>query len=215
MPCVKRIKELTTSQTLVKEEGFEGTWVLPTANNPSEEKNAVIDIDEEESKEKKEFQDFVKKEQKEGVIKDLDEIDKEEDEKNVFIQAPKASEAEVCATRAYDLSITYDFYYQVPRLWLTGYGEGGAPLTKEQMYEDIMADYAEKTVTLEKHVHQGIECLSIHPCKHSAVMNHIIDTIAANGGKAEVRSAMFVFLKFIASIIPTIRYDYTVDMKLE
>jgi len=27
--------------------------------------------------------------------------------------------------RKYDLSITYDFYTQTPRLWLTGYSETG------------------------------------------------------------------------------------------
>ena len=27
--------------------------------------------------------------------------------------------------RTYDLSITYDFYYQTPRLWLIGYSEDG------------------------------------------------------------------------------------------
>ena len=27
--------------------------------------------------------------------------------------------------RSYDLSITYDFYYQTPRLWLIGYNEDG------------------------------------------------------------------------------------------
>jgi len=27
--------------------------------------------------------------------------------------------------RTYDLSITYDFYYQTPRLWLLGYAEDG------------------------------------------------------------------------------------------
>lgn len=27
--------------------------------------------------------------------------------------------------RSYDLSITYDFYYQTPRLWLIGYNEEG------------------------------------------------------------------------------------------
>lgn len=47
----------------------------------------------------------------------------------------KASEASaqvddsgVVQTRTYDLHITYDKYYQTPRLWLTGYDEVGAVL---------------------------------------------------------------------------------------
>ena len=38
---------------------------------------------------------------------------------------PKVSEAsgEIIQTRTYDLNITYDKYYQTPRLWLTGHDE--------------------------------------------------------------------------------------------
>lgn len=32
-------------------------------------------------------------------------------------------EGEIISTRTYDLHITYDKYYQTPRLWLTGYDE--------------------------------------------------------------------------------------------
>ena len=32
-------------------------------------------------------------------------------------------ESEIVKTRTYDLHITYDKYYQTPRLWLTGYDE--------------------------------------------------------------------------------------------
>ena len=31
--------------------------------------------------------------------------------------------SDIIQTRTYDLSITYDKYYQTPRLWLTGYNE--------------------------------------------------------------------------------------------
>lgn len=38
---------------------------------------------------------------------------------------PKTYEAsgEIIQTRTYDLNITYDKYYQTPRLWLTGHDE--------------------------------------------------------------------------------------------
>ncbi|KFG36920.1 putative autophagy-related protein 3 atg3, partial [Toxoplasma gondii p89] len=32
-------------------------------------------------------------------------------------------DAEIVAARSYDLSITYDKYFQTPRIWLFGYSE--------------------------------------------------------------------------------------------
>jgi len=84
--------------------------------------------------------------------------------------------------RTYDLSITYDFFYQTPRLWLIGYSETGQVLSESEIFEDIMADYAKKTVTLEPHPHLGVKQASIHPCNHANVMKKIIDTIISNGG---------------------------------
>merc|ERR1712048_1477511 len=49
-----------------------------------------------------------------------------------------APDAHVVRTRTYDLSITYDKYYQTPRLWLFGYDENGEPLKHDQVYEDIL-----------------------------------------------------------------------------
>ena len=141
-------------------------------------------------------------------IVDIDEQDENvfEDNKNAF---------EIIKTRTYDISITYDFYYRTPRLWLFGYDEKGVPLTKDQMFEDIMSDYANKTVTLESHPHQGLSSISIHTCRHAEVMKKIIDRTTDNGGKVNVTQAMFIFLKFIASVVPTIEYDYTTDMDFE
>jgi ubiquitin-like-conjugating enzyme ATG3 len=38
-----------------------------------------------------------------------------------------ATEDEIVRTRTYDLHISYDKYYQTPRLWLIGYHEVGTP----------------------------------------------------------------------------------------
>jgi ubiquitin-like-conjugating enzyme ATG3 len=46
-------------------------------------------------------------------------------------------------------------------------------------------------------------------------MKTIIDTIVANGGEPQVTQTHFIFLKFISSVIPTIQYDFTVDLELE
>ena len=84
--------------------------------------------------------------------------------------------------RKYDMTITYDFYHQTPRLWLQGYAEEGEILTQEEMFMDIMADYAHKTVTFEAHPKLPNNQLSIHPCNHATVMKKIVDTITENGG---------------------------------
>lgn len=78
----------------------------------------------------------------------------------------KSTEDQVVHTRTYDLHITYDKYYQTPRLWVVGYDELRRPLTVEQMYEDVSQDHAKKTVTMETHPHlPGPNMASVHPCK--------------------------------------------------
>ena len=53
----------------------------------------------------------------------------------------------------YDVSISYDKYYQCARVWLYGYSEARQPLTQPQVLQDISVDHALKTVTLEAHPH--------------------------------------------------------------
>ena len=76
-----------------------------------------------------------------------------------------------------------------------------------------MDEYANKTVTFEYHPHLGINQLSIHPCKHADVMKHLIDIASDNGIKIEVHQALFIFLKFISSVVPTMEYDFTIDFE--
>lgn len=42
-----------------------------------------------------------------------------------------------------------------------------------QVFEDIMQDYAQKTVTIEPHPHTGRPHASIHPCQHGAAMKRV------------------------------------------
>jgi ubiquitin-like-conjugating enzyme ATG3 len=120
----------------------------------------------------------------------------------------------ILKTRVYDLSITYDKYYQTPRLWLSGYDEFHSPLTIELMFQDIMDDYAGKTVTMDTHPCLSNSQLSVHPCNHAQMMKHFVDIIEAAGSQAEVRAYLFVFLKFLASVVPTIEYDFTTNFEL-
>merc|ERR1712062_563250 len=88
--------------------------------------------------------------------------------------------------RTYDVSISYDKYYRVPRVWLRGYDENGNPLSSTQIFEDISADHAHKTVTVEPHVHSGVVCASIHPCRHSEVMKRFMTKFEESGKRIAV-----------------------------
>ncbi|XP_023015106.1 autophagy-related protein 3 [Leptinotarsa decemlineata] len=117
---------------------------------------------------------------------------------------------EIIHTRTYDLHITYDKYYQTPRLWLTGYDEKHQPLTDDELYEDVSKDYVQKTVTMETHPHLSCpKMASVHPCRHAEVMKSIIETVMEGGGDLGVHMYLIIFLKFMQSVIPTIEYDYT------
>ena len=150
-------------------------------------------------------------------------MSEEEPDPNVIEQAlnlnepliiPEPPEQDIIRTRSYDLSITYDNYYQTPRLWLFGYDEFNNPLIPNQIFEDINEDYAQKTITIEAHPILNIPTASIHPCRHAEIMKRIIDTLLENGVTLKVENALFVFLKFISTVCPTIEYDYTIDVDL-
>eukprot|EP00698_Gefionella_okellyi_P006584 TRINITY_DN15900_c0_g1_i1.p1 TRINITY_DN15900_c0_g1~~TRINITY_DN15900_c0_g1_i1.p1 ORF type:complete len:305 (+),score=80.59 TRINITY_DN15900_c0_g1_i1:35-916(+) len=114
--------------------------------------------------------------------------------------------------RTYDVSITYDNWYKTPRVWLYGYDEYGRPLSSEQMLEDISSDHADKTVTVENHPHLNIPHVSIHPCQHAHVMKTFIDSYESTGRSLRVDQYLFLFIKLLSAVIPTIDYDFTVDM---
>merc|ERR1712127_1079686 len=143
----------------------------------------------------------------------------------------------ILQTRTYDLSITYDKYYQTPRVWIFGYNEDGiTPLTPDEMFQDVMSDYVKRTVTIDSHPHvEGVHA-SIHPCQHGKVMKNIVQNMMRSGsvgncsgdtggGKGDetmdaesnavaptVEMYLFIFLKFVSSIIPTINYDFTMEV---
>ena len=121
--------------------------------------------------------------------------------------------------RTYDLSITYDKYYQTPRVWMMGYRAAShQPLTGKEMLEDVISDYANRTVTIENHPHVRGPHASIHPCQHGKVMKVIVRNLintnnATDGDEGpSVEMYLFIFLKFVSSIIPTINYDFTMDV---
>ena len=114
----------------------------------------------------------------------------------------------VVQCRTYDVSISFDRHYRVPRLWLRG-AEGGAALGAAAMMADVQRDHAERTVTVELHPLAPAElgpCLSLHPCRHAAALKSIVDALE---GDVDPADALIVFLKFASSVVPTIAFDST------
>jgi len=227
VPCEKRIKDLQKyheDNADELEKDVEDGWV-ETANpeklGAQNNDDGIVDLDSDgDDKPMQVINDNNEEKKEEEDVVDLDDLNS--DDENMFAQPAEEvkagddnGEVGIKKVRKYDLSITYDFYTQTPRLWLTGFSETGSPLSQNEIFEDIAADYAKKTVTMENHPHAGIKQASIHPCNHAKVMKTIIDTIIQNGGKPEVNQSIFVFLKFISSVVPTIQYDFTVDLELE
>ncbi|QRV93903.1 autophagy-related protein 3 [Ceratobasidium sp. AG-Ba] len=201
-------------------------------------------------------------------IPDMEEegLEEEADEATAKpVPAPpvEIAKGNLLQVRTYDVMITYDKYYQTPRIWLLGFDENGTPLTPPQVFQDVSADHAFKTVTIEPFPHAAnLSAASVHPCKHASVMKKVIERMNAGvveeqkkrqaaspstgtsgkrkwlglrkgssntsseetkkgsalgpgGEEAEESEGMrvdfylVVFLKFIASIVPTIEVDST------
>ena len=79
-----------------------------------------------------------------------------------------------------------------------------------------MAEHAKKTVTIDPFPHHSSSNqATIHPCEHASVMKKMLDTMVENGIQPDVGMYLFIFLKFISSVIPTINYDFTIDIEFE
>eukprot|EP01084_Bolivina_argentea_P158440 275996_1 len=139
-------------------------------------------------------------------IPDIDDFD---DNTNVISHDKKNSDNDdnvslhtIQKTRTYDVSITYDKYYRVPQIWLYGYDVNGNPLNTTEMCEDI----ADKAVKIEPHIHTGVVCISINPCKHSHVMKCLVQKFAENGKEIRVEDYMFLFIQIMQCVTPSIEY---------
>jgi ubiquitin-like-conjugating enzyme ATG3 len=221
VPCYKRCKDIEYDgihekiidigdgeETGVGNENSEEQWVDTHHNDeydrPGNGDGVVRGVEALELKDDEE----VESDSSEEAL-DLEDIDDDQ----IFVkQVDTDQETQVLMTRTYDLHITYDRFYQTPRMWLSGYSESDKPLTNEQTYEDISQDHVNKTVTFEAHPHiEATTMCSIHPCKHANVIKKIMDAMEAgdSGETLQVHMYMVVFLKFIQAAIPTIEYDFT------
>lgn len=216
VPCYKRCRQMEYSSEQEKllddGEGDDGWVDTHHYAEKSDEKVSEMTLEEKvdektSSREEDSDEEAVDMEEfvESGMLEDAATIDIKKE----------SSGGEIVATRTYDLNITYDKYYQTPRLWLFGYDEKRKPLTVEEMYEDFSADHANKTITIEGHPHlPGPPQASVHPCRHAQVMKKLIDQITEGGGELGVHMYLIVFLKFVQAIIPTIEYDFTQNFAL-
>lgn len=233
VPCLRRVVSVEEEYDAARaevvlddDEGGEG-WLAThgvQASNPKEEEDipSMDTLDIGKAEEIKSIPSYFGAGEKQDEEDDIPDMDTYEDtgDRSATIQpsyfiAEEPEDDNILRTRTYDISITYDKYFQTPRVWLTGYDESGMPLEGELMFEDISQDHAHKSVTIEDHPHLLAEKhATVHPCRHAAVMKKIIDVLVSRGVEPEVDKYLFIFLKFMASVIPTIEYDYTMDFDM-
>ena len=192
VPRYKRADDYLKNNS-TKEVITEDDWVDADLENRSEVKKAVaMDLDDGDKKEKKKVEvaatgddyddDFVI--EGEGNVEIVDEEEKKDNQPN----------AEIIKHRTYDVTITYDLYYFVPRMWLMGYNENGNRLNDNEMKEDIMPEYRSKTVTIDPQPCTAIRNISVHPCRHSLLLKKMIKDFQNSGKKLEVEMSILLFL---------------------
>ena len=223
VPCAERASDYEKSNQTKEQEVGDG-WLeadlekggKSTGETGKPEKK-VMDLDDDDDDDK-----GASKIPEKAAPKKVLDLDDDDDEEEVKKPEPKGIEVvedddeeetgTALKTRTYDVTVTYDLYYCVPRMWLMGYNEKGGVLTTKEMTQDIMSEYRNKTVTIEPHPITGIKNISVHPCRHSMLLKKMIETFEKSGKKLEVYMSILIFLKFLHSVVPTIQYDFTMDI---
>jgi ubiquitin-like-conjugating enzyme ATG3 len=228
VPCQNRVASMEQTLNLQAGDDEESDWLVSHIVAQTEEKDVgddfdildetgevVVNVEEEQkpaatvgnAEEEDEYADMA----------DYEDDNVIADDAAALPAAPTEDDDNLIKVRTYDLSITYDKYYQTPRVWMVGKSAEGQPLTGQEMMEDVITDYANKTVTIEGHPHVAGPHASIHPCQHAKVMKAIVRNLIKGSGQdgdegPSVEVYIFIFLKFVSSMIPTINYDFTMDV---
>jgi len=220
VPCPMRVESLeqsaATEHPVVTEDGEE--WVHPAG--PANGTEEIVDISAEVTPPPAPTPAPVapaKGDSNDDDDEDIPDMESFEGDNLVeddaaTLKQPVVETDNILHTRTYDITLTYDKYYQTPRMWLFGYNENRQPLKPEEIFEDISEDHAHKTVTIDTHPHLGVPCAYIHPCRHAAVMKKIMQKQIEAEKIPRVDQYLFLFLKFISAVIPTIEYDFTIEM---
>lgn len=217
--CTVRADSLETDTQIETEDGFVNTF----SGFPDQDAQSIPDIDQADAEPRADTD--IRPIDADTPLEDLPDMDQlalpDDDDDPDTVRA-----SNTVASRSYDLYITYDKYYRTPRVWLFGWSERGEPLSVKEVWQDISGDHVGKTVTMETFPHSatGNQMASVHPCKHSSVMKVFIDRAneqalakarkhkGAGADVAEedgirVDQYLIIFLKFIATITPTIEHE--------
>ncbi|CEI91861.1 Putative Autophagy-related protein 3 [Rhizopus microsporus] len=199
------------SETQIADDHDEEDWMYTHSNRATKTMEEIAQTIMTEEEEEAEIKRGLEKLELDK-IPDLDDIPNMDDIPDMDDQVEEEDDP-VLQVRTYDVFITYDKYYQTPRMWLFGYDEERRPLTSTQVFEDVSQDYVKKTVTIETHPHLSLNLASIHPCKHAEVMKKIIERMSSKDEENGIRvdQYMIIFLKFLSSVVPTIDYDHTIS----
>lgn len=116
-------------------------------------------------------------------IFDIDEMEDEMEDAGYLVRDSAAASADGNTTlpdRSYNLYITYSTSYRVPKMYLSGFNASGSPLSPQEMFEDIVSEYKDKTVTIETAPFlENMTMISIHPCRHASVMKMLLSRAEA------------------------------------
>lgn len=55
-----------------------------------------------------------------------------------------------------------------------------------QVLQDVSAEHAQKTITVDPHPNLSVNAASIHPCRHAEVMKKLADNMAAGGSELKL-----------------------------
>ncbi|KAA8909254.1 hypothetical protein TRICI_004566 [Trichomonascus ciferrii] len=167
VPSHVRASAFTDGTDAADEEVDAEGWVTTSKNKQSDSAEDRTQGEEREPSSSDEPQEI--------VDIDLEEEDLEEEDSDAYRGTTTRT-----PPRTYNLYITYSTSYRVPKIYLSGFNANGGPLTPNEMFEDIVADYKDKTVTIERApFEEDLTLISIHPCKHSSVMKVLLDRAEA------------------------------------
>lgn len=219
VPCQNRVSSMENTLASENMDEDEGDWLVShVIKQENRDDDDDFDIIDGEGQVVEKTKDEATNDAEEDEYADMADYEDENVLADDAAVAPTVGDdaGNVMKVRTYDLSITYDKYYQTPRVWMMGYTAESQPLTGEEMFEDVISDYANRTVTIEHHPHVAGPHASIHPCQHGKVMKVIVNNLMKNCADGEdgppVENYLFIFLKFVSSIIPTINYDFTMEV---
>ncbi|EUT86419.1 hypothetical protein PFAG_02289 [Plasmodium falciparum Santa Lucia] len=204
VPCKQRIKDLNNIVHDLKI--VDNDWLLPSYeedNNPTDIYEYFLKIynyeEEEEDDNCDEAIDINNFYMENNLIKEQDPASIN----STSCYSKNMLHDNLMKIRTYDVSITYDKYYQTPRIWLFGYNENGDPLKSEEIFEDILSDYSYKTVTVK-----------IKIILHAEAILNVVNNWISEEKEPRHDLYLLFLLKFISGVIPTIEYDFTTDIEI-